>query len=92
LDCGAIRDGGRCRALAAQRRSKVEVANNFLASADIEDVVTVVDGRRELLDGVLKAVDRSNLFAALRRVKQSAGSPGVDGMTVEELPPPCISL
>lgn len=29
-----------------------------------------------------KVVERSNLFAALRRVKQNKGSPGVDGMTV----------
>ncbi len=30
--------------------------------------------------------ERENLKAALRRVKQNKGSPGVDGMTVEELP------
>jgi group II intron reverse transcriptase/maturase len=29
---------------------------------------------------------RGNLFAALERVQQNGGSPGVDGMTVEELP------
>ncbi len=29
---------------------------------------------------------RSNLFAALERVKKNSGAPGVDGMTVEELP------
>jgi group II intron reverse transcriptase/maturase len=29
---------------------------------------------------------RSNLFAALKRVKQNGGAPGIDGMTVEELP------
>jgi RNA-directed DNA polymerase len=33
-----------------------------------------------------RVVERGNLFAALRRVKRNAGSPGVDGMTVEELP------
>lgn len=31
-------------------------------------------------------VERGNLFAALRRVKRHAGSPGIDGMTVEEVP------
>jgi RNA-directed DNA polymerase len=31
-------------------------------------------------------VERGNLLAALRRVKRNAGSPGIDGMTVEELP------
>ena len=29
---------------------------------------------------------RPNLFAALKRVKQNGGAPGIDGMTVEELP------
>jgi RNA-directed DNA polymerase len=32
------------------------------------------------------ALTRSNLRAALKRVKQNKGSPGIDGMTVEELP------
>lgn len=32
-----------------------------------------------------RVVDRSNLLRALKRVKQNKGSPGVDGMTVEEL-------
>jgi RNA-directed DNA polymerase len=31
-------------------------------------------------------VERGNLLAALRRVKRNGGSPGIDGMTVEELP------
>lgn len=31
-------------------------------------------------------VARSNVEAALRRVKKNKGSPGIDGMTVEELP------
>ena len=30
--------------------------------------------------------ERENLKAALRRVKDNKGSPGVDGMTVNELP------
>jgi len=33
-----------------------------------------------------KACERRNLLAALKRVRQNAGSPGIDGMTVEELP------
>jgi RNA-directed DNA polymerase len=33
-----------------------------------------------------RVVERGNLLAALRRVKQNGGSPGIDGMTVEELP------
>ena len=31
-------------------------------------------------------VARDNLFAALKRVRKNKGSPGVDGMTVDELP------
>src|SRR5437899_12807120 len=33
-----------------------------------------------------RACERQNLRAALKRVRQNAGSPGIDGMTVEELP------
>ena len=37
----------------------------------------------ELMEEV---VNRENLFKALHRVKANAGAPGVDGMTVQELP------
>jgi RNA-directed DNA polymerase len=33
-----------------------------------------------------RVVERTNLLAALARVKRNGGSPGVDGMAVEELP------
>lgn len=33
-----------------------------------------------------RVVERPNLFAALARVKTNGGSPGIDGMTVEDLP------
>jgi RNA-directed DNA polymerase len=33
-----------------------------------------------------RAVERGNLLAALRRGKRNGGSPGIDGMTVAELP------
>ena len=36
--------------------------------------------------GMERVVERGNLLAALRRVKRNGGSPGIDGMTVEELP------
>jgi RNA-directed DNA polymerase len=36
-----------------------------------------------LMDRILK---RSNLIAALHQVKRNGGSPGIDGMTVEQLP------
>jgi group II intron reverse transcriptase/maturase len=34
-----------------------------------------------------EVVERANALAALKRVKQNKGSPGMDGMTVEELTP-----
>ena len=40
-------------------------------------------GSRDLMERVC---ERPNLLAALKRVRQNAGSPGIDGMTVEELP------
>lgn len=33
-----------------------------------------------------RVCERQNLRAALKRVRQNAGSPGIDGMTVEQLP------
>ena len=33
-----------------------------------------------------RVVERGNRLAALRRVQQNGGSPGIDGMTVEEWP------
>ncbi len=40
-------------------------------------------GREDLMELV---VERENCLRALKRVRQNKGSPGVDGMTVEELP------
>ena len=42
----------------------------------------VHSGTESLMEAV---VERGNLLAALRRVKQNKGSPGIDGMTVGEL-------
>ena len=48
----------------------------------------VGNGNERLGSGDLMArvCERRNLQAALKRVRQNAGSPGIDGMTVEELP------
>jgi RNA-directed DNA polymerase len=34
-----------------------------------------------------RVVERDNLFRALKQVQSNGGSPGMDGMTVEELAP-----
>ena len=44
------------------------------------------DERLGASDLMEKVCERQNLQAALKRVRQNAGSPGIDGMTVEELP------
>src|SRR5262245_25170597 len=44
------------------------------------------DERSGASGGLEAALERRNLFAALKRVRQNKGSPGIDGMTVEELP------
>ena len=46
------------------------------------DTASPVEGE-QLME---KVVDRNNLLTALRNVKRNGGSPGIDGMTVEELP------
>jgi len=33
-----------------------------------------------------RALERSNMFRALRRVRRNQGAPGIDGMTVDKLP------
>ena len=44
------------------------------------------DERLGSSDLMEQACERQNLWAALKRVRQNAGSPGIDGMTVKELP------
>ena len=44
------------------------------------------DERLGVSDLMEKVCERPNLQAALKRVRQNAGKPGIDGMTVEELP------
>jgi RNA-directed DNA polymerase len=42
--------------------------------------------RPEADDLMARVVERTNLARALKRVRQNRGSPGIDGMTVDELP------
>ena len=68
----AIGEGGE----AAGSGARVEVATAGLG-----------DERSGTSDGLMElAVDRRNCLAALKRVKANKGSPGIDGMTVAELP------
>ena len=51
----------------------------FTSKADTASPV----GDEQLME---KVVERENLLTALRNVKRNGGAPGVDGMTVKELP------
>ena len=51
----------------------------FIAKADTASPV----GDEQVME---KVVERENLLTALRNVKRNGGSPGIDGMTVKELP------
>jgi RNA-directed DNA polymerase len=58
------------------------------AHGDAESVVAKCEPERPaVISSLMEAVcERENLKKALRRVKANKGSPGVDGMTVEQLP------
>ena len=51
----------------------------FTSKADTASPI----GDEQLME---KVVERGNLLTALRNVKRNGGAPGVDGMTVKELP------
>lgn len=65
--------GGRGEAPRDQRSGELRPATNENGRS----------GNDRLMEAV---VERSNVVRALKRVKQNKGSPGVDGMTVDELP------
>jgi RNA-directed DNA polymerase len=77
--------------LTEQLRLVFTAAEDAQASAtggDAESVVAKREPERPAIIGsLMEAVcERDNLKKALRRVKANKGSPGVDGMTVEQLP------
>ncbi len=57
------------------------------AGARVEALTAGRGNGRSGTGGLMElVVERQNLMAALKRVKANKGSPGIDGMTVEELP------
>lgn len=72
----------------ARKRQRVEAGVKPAVEPDCDEASSPRDeserlGRQNLLE---QALTRENLQAALSRVKRNAGSAGVDGMTVKELP------
>lgn len=54
-----------------------------------DEVVTGEPGHAESIQPqalLVRVLDRENLQRALKRVRQNQGAPGIDGMTVDELP------
>src|SRR5262249_3918459 len=65
-----------------------EELSSTVGREDAEPVVAKCEPERPAVTQSLMeaACERENLKKTLRRVKANKGSPGVDGMTVEELP------
>jgi hypothetical protein len=61
------------------RKARREGTESFTANCEAESAV----GSEQLMEQVC---ERENLKQALRRVKANKGSPGIDGITVSELP------
>src|ERR1700680_2219814 len=68
--------------------STEEAASSTTVGGDAEPVVAKCEPERPAVTNpLMEAVcERENLKKALHRVKANKGSPGVDGMTVEQLP------
>jgi RNA-directed DNA polymerase len=76
-----------------RRLGRVSGTSGGAASAVARVEVTPARGGNErpgmhgAANGLMELVcERQNLLAALKRVRQNKGSPGIDGMTVKELP------
>ena len=68
--------------------SAEEATSSTVVRGDAEPVVAKCEPERPTVTNpLMEAVcERENLKKALHRVKANKGSPGVDGMTVEQLP------
>jgi len=72
--------------LASARESRGEAPRAFVGGTESPRAARAIESRADterLMEGVC---ERDNLRQALRRVRSNKGSPGVDGMTVDELP------
>lgn len=80
--------GSAGRQKSAQAELPLEYRGEALKSQRSGEAPTVGKGdERSGTDRLMEdAVERSNALAALKRVRKNKGSPGVDGMTVDELP------
>ncbi len=96
-DRGAEVSRGRSRFVVGKAIEALQLQMVF-TSADENDSSTAVRGDAEsvvamreperpaVINSLMEAVcERENLKRALRRVKANKGSPGIDGMTVEQL-------
>lgn len=72
-------------AIAALARGGRGEAPNVPSSGEVPTAANG-DGRSGTITLMERVVERDNAKAALKRVRQNKGSPGVDGMTVDELP------
>ncbi|MBW1739083.1 MAG: hypothetical protein JRJ69_16490 [Deltaproteobacteria bacterium] len=76
-----LQDGGRVNNRPAKQLWLPFEIKGGLFTSKADTASPVEDG--QLMEEV---VERDNLLTALRNVKRNGGSPGVDGMTVKELP------
>jgi retron-type reverse transcriptase len=67
------------------RRTEQEGTELRMAKQETESAA----GKYDVLEEIL---ERDNLIGALKRVKGNQGSPGIDGMTVEQLKPYLTSI
>ena len=80
--------GAGLQKLGEQLELPLEGAGEARDSSESGEVLRARRGNERSGTGCLmeEVVERANLKAALRRVKQNRGGPGIDGMTVGELP------
>jgi len=80
--------GSKLPQMSRQLELPLESTGEARNSERSEEALTATHGdeRSGASDLMEKVCERRNLQAALKRVRRNKGSPGIDGMTVEELP------